>query len=339
MVTFSAALLNDLPREAFVETVTAIDASLRYENLFVADERFYRNPYAQLAVAAEHTTSVGLATGVTNPYTRNPVFTAAGIATIDELSDGRAHLGFGAGSPMVLDPLGVDQSAPIGTLRDAVDVVRTLHRGESVSIDRSAFTLDDVGLDFTPRGEVPIYVAGRGPQILSLGGHVGDGVIAGAGLTSPDGMAYAMDRIRRGAEHGGRSVDAIDVVCWAFLSIADDREVALDAVAPLVARIVGAVPMETLAAIGVPREDAATVKAIDDVDGLSPTRLREVVPRSVVEQFSIVGTPAQCREHVERLLDVGVEHVAVLPFKNETRDELGNLQAFSKEVASVLDHA
>lgn len=338
MVTFSAALLNDLPRERFVEAVTAIDDRLRFETLFVADERFYRNPYAQLAVAAEHTSTVGLGTGVTNPYTRNPAFTAAGIATIDELSGGRAHLGFGAGSPMVLDPLGVDQSTPIGTLRDAVGVVRALLRGESVSIDRPAFSLDDVALDFEPRGEVPVYVAGRGPQILSLGGHVGDGVIAGAGLTSPDGMAYALERIARGAEHGGRDIDALDVVCWAFLSVAGDREVALDAVTPLVARIVQAVPTDTLAAIGVPRKDADAVKAIDDVDALPAARLRAVVPRSVVEQFSIVGTPAECRAHVERLLDVGVEHIAVLPFANAERDELGNLQAFSTEVTAVLDH-
>ncbi len=339
MVRFSAALLNDQRRDEFVETVRAVEGSGAYGTLFVADERFYRNPYALLAVAAEHTEHIALSTGVTNPYTRNPVFTAAAIATIDELSGGRARLGLGAGSGMVLDPLGVDQSSPVGAVRDAVAAIRALHRGESVSVDRPAFTLDDVALDVPADREVPIYVAGRGPQLLSLGGHVGDGVIAGAGLTSPEGMRYALERVAVGAEHGDRSVDDVDVVCWAFLSIASDREVALDAVAPLVARIVRAVPTDTLAAIGVPREDAEAVKAIDDLDALSAADLRAAVPRSIVEQFSIVGTPEQCREHVERLADVGVEHVAVLAFANEERGVRGNLEAFAAEVAHDIDHA
>ena len=337
MVTFSAALLNEFERDELVRTVRAVDADLEYENLFVSDERFYRNTYAQLALTAEHTESIGLATGVTNPYTRNPVFTASAIATIDELSDGRAFLGLGAGSPMVLDPIGIEQQNPIGTVKDAVTAIRRLQAGDSVTVEREEFELQNVGLDFTPERTVPIYVAGRGPQILSLGGHVGDGVIAGAGLTSVDGMEYAMERIETGARRGDRSVDDLDIVCWAFLSISEDRDVALDAVTPLVARIVRAVPTKTLEAIGVPREDAERVKELGEIDDVSPAQLREGVSRDVVEQFSIVGTPTQCREHVERLLEIGVDHIAVLAFENEENGIRGNLEMFSNEVVDVID--
>lgn len=336
MVTFSAALLNEHERDELVRIARAVDAELAYENMFVSDERFFRNTYAQLALAAEHTESIGLATGVTNPYTRSPAFTAAAIATIDELSDGRAFLGLGAGSPMVLDPIGIEQRDPIGTVKDAVAAIRDLQTGRSVTSERDEFELHDVRLDFEPERSVPMYVAGRGPQILSLGGHVGDGVIAGAGLTSVEGMEYAMERVAVGAERGGRSLDELDVVCWAFLSIAEDRDVALDAVTPLVARIVQAVPTKTLEAIGVPPSDAERVKELDDVDAASPTLLREEVSRDVVEQFSIVGTPEQCLDHVERLVDIGVEHVAVLAFENADDDVRGILNTFSTEVASVI---
>lgn len=337
MVTVSAALLNEAERDELVETVHTLESKTRYENVFVSDERFYRNPYAQLTLVGEHTDSVGLATGVTNPYTRNPAFTAAAIATIDELSDGRAFLGLGAGSPMALDPLGIDHGNTIGTVRDAVYAIRQLQAGESVSIEREAFELHDVSLDFTPERPVPIYVAGRGPQLLSLGGHVGDGVIAGAGLASVEGMEYAMERIEIGAERGDRSVDDLDVICWAFLSIATDRDIALDAITPLVARIVQAVPTDTLANIGVPRTDAEAVKSLGDIDDVSADVLRETVSRDVVEQFSIAGTPAQCRDHVKRLVDAGVDHIAVLSFANGENDVGGNLQLFSDEVVEVID--
>lgn len=336
MVDFSAALLNDGGVEEFLEIVRAVDADPGYANLFVSDERFYKNTYSLLALAARNSERIGLGTGVTNPYTRNPAFTAAAIATIDELSGGRAFLGLGAGSPMVLDPIGIEQDDPVGAVRDAVRAIRSLLDGESVTVENDAFELHDVRLDFTPERRVPVYVAGRGPQLLSLGGHVGDGVVAGAGLTSVAGMEYARERVVIGAEHGDRCADDVDLVCWAFLSIAEDREVALDAVTPLTARIVQAVPMPALEAIGVERADAEQVKELGDVDGRTAADLRESIPRPVVEQFAIAGTPAQCRDHVESLVEAGVSHVSVLPFENSENDTLGNLEAFSSGVIEVI---
>lgn len=331
MATFSAALINEHTPAELRSIARAVEDA-GYDTLFVADERLYKNTYAQLATVAAHTETVRIGTGVTNPYTRHPAVTASAIATIDELSVGRAVLGLGAGSPMALGPMGIPQTNPVGTVRDAAEVIRQLHDGEIVTHSRDEFTLDGASLDFEPNRRVPVYVAGRGPQLLTLAGHVGDGAIAGAGLASVAGMEYAFEHVRRGADIGDRDADEVDVVCWAFLSMADDRTVALDAVADIVARIVRAVPQPTLEAIGVGAEDAERVKAAAPVDDLSPAELREVLPREVAEQFSIVGTPEECRDHVGRLIDAGVSHVAVLPFENEANDVLDNLDRFATEV-------
>ena len=68
-----------------------------YDTLWVADERFYREVYATLAILAQHTTRVKLGTCVTDPFARHPALTAMAIATLDEISNQRAILGFGAG--------------------------------------------------------------------------------------------------------------------------------------------------------------------------------------------------------------------------------------------------
>ena len=68
-----------------------------YETLWVADERFYREVYATLAILAQHTKRVQLGTCVTDPFSRHPALTAMAIATLDEISNQRAILGFGAG--------------------------------------------------------------------------------------------------------------------------------------------------------------------------------------------------------------------------------------------------
>jgi 5,10-methylenetetrahydromethanopterin reductase len=336
-VRFSASLANDHTPAEIVEAATYLDGDRTYENLFVGDERLQRNTYALLSLAAANTDRIGLGTGVTNPYTRHPAMTAAAIATTDELSDGRAKLGLGAGSPIVLDPLSYDQSDPLGTLRDAVKVIRPLLRGERATLDRDEFGIDDAAIDCATDRDVPIYVAGRGPSILGLGGYRGDGVFAGAGCASVDGMDYAREKIRRGAEKAGRDLDDVDVVCWAFCSVADDREAALDGVTPLVAKIVEKAPLKALEAIGLDPDAARRVKELDDVSTLPTTTLTEHVPRPVVEQFAVAGTPADCRAHLQRLADSGVDHVGLLAFDNDERPALGSLKAVSESVVPDLD--
>lgn len=337
MVTYTASLANHHDPAYVAESAKTIDRDLAYDNLFLGDERLDRNTYALLALAAEHTSEIGLGTGVTNPYTRHPAMTAAAIATIDRLSDGRASLGLGGGSPIALDPLGYDQDDPIGTLRDAIKVIRPLLNGETADLDRKEFSIDEAGMDVEPVSDVPIYVAGRGPNILGLGGFRGDGVLAGAGLASVDGMSYAMEKIEAGAAKAGRDVADLDVVCWTFLSVADDRDAALDGVNPLVARIVDKAPLPALEAIGIDPDLAKRVKSVDGVADLSAAELREYVPRTVTEQFAIAGTPEECREHVAALREFGVDHLGLLAFDNAEGDELASLETFSTEVIDELD--
>ena len=336
MVTFTASLANHHEPAYIVDTVRRLDRDLGYDNFLIGDERLNHNTHALLALAAANSEELGLGPGVTNPYTRHPAMTAAAMATLDTLSDGRAHLGLGGGSGIGLDPLGYEQEDPVGTVRDAVKAIRGLLDGETVNLERPEFSLEEADLDVTPDSEVPIYLAGRGPHILGLGGFRADGVLAGAGLASVEGMAYAREHVREGAEKAGRDLAEIDLVCWAFLSVADDREAALDGVNPLVARIVDKTPLPALEAIGIDPGLAKQVKAIDDVPSLSAPQLRDRVPRSVTEQFAIAGTPEECREHVAALRESGVDHVGLLAFENEERGELESLELFSESVIDPL---
>lgn len=332
MPTFTASLANHHSPSYVADAVRRIDQDFGYDNFFIGDERLNHSTYALLALAASNSERIGLGTGVTNPYTRHPAMTAAAMATLDTLSEGRAHLGIGGGSGIGLDPLGYDQDDPVGTLRDAIKIINGLLDGETVTLERPEFSVDDADLDVTPDSDVPVYVAGRGPSILGLGGFRGDGVIAGAGLASPDGMAYAHEKIGNGARKADRDLADIDIVCWAFLSVADDRDAALDGVNPLVARIVNKTPLPALEAIGVESDLAKQVKAIDDVRALGVSELREKIPRSVTEQFAVAGTPAECQARITELRESGVDHFGLLAFDNAECDELEGLEKFSDAV-------
>jgi len=333
---FTAGLGNDLPPERVAECARVLERETAFEALLVGDERLEHDPYASLALAAARTDRIALGTGVTNPYTRHPAVTAAAVATLDSVSDGRARLGLGVGSPIVLDPLGCDQRDPIGTLRDATRTVRSLLEGESVTIDRPEFACVDADLDVTPRGEVPIYVAGRGPSVLGLGGYRGDGVVAGAGLASPGGVAFAREHVAEGAEKAGRDPDDVDLVVWAFLSMADEDTAARAGVADLVARIVDRTPMGALEAIGIDPGAARAVEEIPDPADRPASDLVETLPRDLLERFAVTGTPAACRRQVAALLDAGADHVGVLAFGNEQLSRLETLRRFDAVVAGPL---
>ena len=100
-----------------------------YSAVWLADERFYREVYTCLGQIAAHTTKVLVGPSVTDPYSRHPALTA--IATLDEISCGRAILGIGAGISGFAE-LQIDRRKPARAMREAIAVIRALLAGETV---------------------------------------------------------------------------------------------------------------------------------------------------------------------------------------------------------------
>jgi len=91
-VTFGLLALGSLPPADFVALVKRAEAA-RFETFWAADERFFRDCWAQLAVATQHSDALRLGTAVTDPYNRHPALTAVSVATLNEFSGGRAIFG------------------------------------------------------------------------------------------------------------------------------------------------------------------------------------------------------------------------------------------------------
>ena len=69
---------------------------------------------------------------MTNPLTRHPAITASAIATVDEISGGRAILGIGAGDrPLIA--LGLKPST-LANLEASISAVRELWSGAGVNV-------------------------------------------------------------------------------------------------------------------------------------------------------------------------------------------------------------
>lgn len=208
---------RDLMRYARRSEELGLDA------LWYADEKFYRETYTGLAACALATTRIALGTGVTEPYTRHPALTALAIASLDELSGGRAVLGFGAGR-VGFPQMGIALERPALRLREAMHVIRRLWAGERFTFAGETIAWNDAALQFPARAGIPIYLAADGPHTLRLAGEVADGVIV-PHCASPLILGPKLELVGQGSAKAGRPRPP--VLARLDVSLSRDRDAAV----------------------------------------------------------------------------------------------------------------
>jgi len=306
MVKFGIELVPDRPVDKVVELAVAAEQN-GLDYVWVTDHYNNRNVYITLAAMAAATKRVTLGIGVTNPYVVHPVWTASAIATLDEVSGGRAVLGIGAGDRATLEGIGIKWEKPLTSVKEAVEVMRKLLAGEKVKFEGEAFKVAKARLNYKPSRVPPIYVGAQGPKMLEVAGMVGDGVLINA--SNPKDFQDAVKYIKAGAEKAGKDFSKIDVVAYTCFSVDEDSSAAKEAAKPIVAFIVAGSPSQVLAKYGITDEDANKVReAIGKGDIKGAIGL---VNDTMLDAFSIAGTPSEVSAKIEELLKAGVTQVVM----------------------------
>ena len=305
---------------------------LGFDYAWIADQTFHRDPVPVIAAAALATRQIQLAIGVANPYTRHPAMLARAAATLDEMAEGRFSLGIGAGNRKeLLKPLGLDEGDAALRCREMVEMVRALLAGGPVTYRGKYFQADGVKLDFSPRADLQIYIAGRGPKVLEAAGAVADGAVVG-GLCTPPGIGYAIDHVRRGAQTSGREVK--EVVSWVTCYLTEDRAAAARNLMPVVAHIIGGAPAETLRAAGLPEELTDRIKSVYQEQGIAAAA--RLVTNPCIDAFTIVGDAEECAGRIADLGASGVTQFAFLLPPGDVDQHRDRLKAFAKSVMPLV---
>ena len=209
------------PREPLSRTADmarAVD-DLGFESLWYIDFQLgMKDVYAAMNLAAMATSDVLIGAGVTNLVTRHPTVTANATAALDELSDGRAALGIGAGWSAVLGAGGTPSK--VGDLRAGIDEFRQLFSGEPCDLYGT-----QVRLAAATR-QIPVYLAVSQPAMLRLAGQTCDGAIV-MGAADPEFCAWQIDFIREGLAAAGRDRSELTIDLFVTMSIGDDRDAAV----------------------------------------------------------------------------------------------------------------
>jgi len=309
-------LLPSRPAGELVEIAVRAEA-LGYDDLWVADERFFREAYTILGLVAARTGRIRLGPGVTDPYSRHAALTAMAIATLDEVSGGRALLGLGAGVSGFRE-LGVDAARSAVAIREAVELIRRLLAGQTVTVKGAAVRFDDGRLDFTPpRAGVPIYVASQREAGCRVAGRIADGAIMQGCVAEPL-LRFFRESVTEGARRAGRDPAAVELVARINVCIADDARAARDVMRPTIVRSLAAqrpdfftfrtAGLELPAAL---REQVLSLPYTHDPAPLM--KLASLVPDTFVDAVTLAGPPSVVADGVLRLACSGMGQLMVYP--------------------------
>ncbi|MER6204222.1 LLM class flavin-dependent oxidoreductase [Streptomyces sp. NPDC001642] len=203
MTGLGAVFRPQLPPERLREVVRLADAS-GLEELWLWEDCFREGGISAAAAALAWSEQVRVGVGLLPVPLRNVAITAMEVATLDRLFPGRAIVGVGHGVQDWMGQVGARVESPVTLLREHLDALRALLRGERLTTEGRYVTLDDVALDWPPTGPVEILAGAGGPRTLHLSGAAADGTILTAS-TPPDGVRRARRLIDEGRESAGRT--------------------------------------------------------------------------------------------------------------------------------------
>ena len=282
------------------------------------------DPFVELALAADATSTLQLATAVTNPVTRHPAVMATAIATVQGESGGRAVLGIGRGDS-ALAHLGL-APAPVPVFERFLERLQGYLRGDEVDFDvevdgrgevRSSSALGMAGGPASSRlrwlrreqAKVPVDVAATGPKVIAAGARHAERVTLAVGIAS-ERISWAVSL--------ARSVRA-DVELGAYVPVLvhPDRSEARQLIAGAVGSYARFSVMHGTVAGPVPDEQRERLEAVHDAYDMG-AHFSHGSPQSqelddgVIDAFGIAGPPGYCVDKLLELESLGIRRVFVM---------------------------
>ena len=308
---FGIEFVPQIPLNELVRLVK-IAEDVGFEYAWITDHYNNKNVYETLALIAAETETIKMGPGVTNPYVRSPAISASAIATIDEISNGRATFGIGPGDKATFDALGIAWDKPVSTIKAAIADINTLLAGEKTEAGAALGGAKKV------QDAIPIYMGAQGPKMLETAGEIADGVLINA--SNPKDYEAAMPMIKKGLAAAGGD-KAFDVGAYTATSIGPDSDAAKNAAKIVVAFIAAGSPPPVIERHGLPEgfnEQMGAFLAKGDFGGAIGA-----VSDEALDAFSVCGTPDEFIPKIEGLAEMGVtQYVAGSPVGKNVEESI-----------------
>jgi probable F420-dependent oxidoreductase len=215
-----------------VERAKTIE-SLGYDRITCSE--LNHDPFLPLAIAAEYTERVELATSVAIAFPRSPTITAHLARDLNDLSSGRFVLGLGTQvKGHIQRRFATEWSSPGPRLRDYIAAVRAVWRSweeqSALEHDGPFYPLSLMTPEFSPSPSdyrlPPIQIAGVNPYNLRLSGEICDGLRVHPFATKRYMETAIRPAVRDGLARTGRDARSFEMIGGGFIAVgANDSEV------------------------------------------------------------------------------------------------------------------
>ena len=195
--------------------------SLGYE-LVATGEAWGPSTVPWMTILALHTERIQIGTSILNVYSRSPAAIAQEFAALEMLSGGRMVCGLGSSGHRVIEHFhGAPFHTPLRRIREYVDIINTLIKGEQLSYEGRIFSMRrGFRLDYDrPRDHVPIYIAAITPKSIRQTGAIADGIFP---IHWPRGRFAALrENLRDASVAAGRAPDAVTIAPFTNVYVLD----------------------------------------------------------------------------------------------------------------------
>lgn len=284
---------------------------LGYSSLSMG-ESWGEDALTSLAQLAAVTSRIRIGSSIVPIFARSPANLAMTALNLDRMSEGRFFLGLGTSGQLVVQDLhGEAFHKPLTRMREYIDIVRKAMRGERLDHDGEFFHTQRFRLRITPyRPNLPIYIASLSPASLRLTGELADGWLPI--FLAPSRMDAAVAELKAAAEAAGRSLHDIAMSPQVSIYVTDDSAAARDRERPHIAFYIGGMGVfyhQYMHRIGFGAEADRSRQAY-----LARERdtAAQLVTDEMVDAMTIIGTPQQCRDQMQKFFDAGVQEIRLV---------------------------
>jgi probable F420-dependent oxidoreductase len=331
---FGVVLQTDPPARRVVE-LTKMAEDLGFTHGWTFDSHvLWQEPfviYSQMLAATER---MIVGPMVTNPGTRDWTVLASLFATLNEMYGGRTICGMGRGDS-ALRYIG-KKPKTLATMVESMEVIKGLVAGREV-----VYNGQRLDIPWVEEGwDLPMWVAGYGPNALATIGRHADGFILQ--LADPQVLEWTMAAVRKAAEESGRDSDEIEICVVAPAYVGDDIAHQRDQLRWF-GGMVGNHVADMVKRYGedsskVPEVLSDYIKAREGYDydhhGKADNPSSEFVPDEIVDRFCVLGTVEQHIEKVSLLQEMGVDHFGIYLMHD---DQEGTLRAYGESVIPAIN--
>lgn len=306
---FSFVTLPDYPLQDSLEQIELAD-ELGFYGCYAADETWHKDLYVLFAAAAPRTSRIRFGPSLAPLALREPTHVCQAVATLDELSNGRAECVISIGNFSLLAQYGIDWTGikTLSRVTEAHQVMRTFLDEGAITFEGEFYKYSGLFTFARPVQEhLPLLIGAlRGPRSFEVAGEVSDGTHAFAQY-SREACDYMVNHMRIGAERAGRDWRDLDIAVWNVFAVGPDSEKAKLASQTIGAFYIPAMAVEQLKRHGISQAD---VQPILDAFGAGDVQgAIDAMTIDLAEKLSVAGTPAEVVEKIKTdIAPSGVNH-------------------------------